>query len=171
MRSLRDRQPATAPVWRKCLSVKFDVADVGSPQPPPGGGLLSRVPQVRSCRPTARLRAYLEWTRSVRTERAAAWNGGEGSQPLDAEAFLWQIRSRRDRRAAASRRRRPAARVPLVRFERALRRLRPELEYTSKQALQPFFILNSEFAPERALRRPRPECPPPIYNESRYRNK
>ncbi len=45
-------------------------------------------------------------------------------------------------RAAASRRRRPAARVPQVRFEQALRRLRPE------NTGQTSPILNDEFAPE-----------------------
>jgi len=38
-------------------------------------------------------------------------------------------------RAAASARRRPAARVPQVRFERALRRLRPEIELASDVAI------------------------------------
>ncbi len=37
--------------------VEIDREAIGSPQPPPGGGLHLRVPQVRSCGPTARLRA------------------------------------------------------------------------------------------------------------------
>ena len=79
------------------LAGKIGRAATGSPLPPPGGGLHLRVPKVRSCR----------------LIRSAA-------------GFFAQIQSRSDRRAAAWGRRRPAARVPKVRFERALRRLRPE---------------------------------------------
>ena len=49
------------------------------------------------------------------------------SKPIrSAAGFFVPDQSRNDWRAAASARRRPATRVPQVRFERALRRLRPE---------------------------------------------
>ncbi len=187
---IRGRRAAAA--GRRLFCDKCDVYDVGSPQPPPGGGLhprtarkqarplgcghasggnrpcksragrrlpsaegLSRIgtgpsgpcgpqpgggggPQLRAVvRGLRRLRPEPEYTpdRTLlafgarRTQRAAGSAANIGNR-----LFPPSSRSRRDRRAAASARRRPAARVPKVRFERALRRLRPPLcvQYATK---------------------------------------
>jgi len=100
---VNNRQPATAgscfgSLFR-CFICKLGRAATGSPQPPPGGGLQSRVRRPLVHATPLGCGTALSWERSVRSERAAA-----------------------------SRRRRPATRVPQVRFVRALRRLQPELK-------------------------------------------
>jgi len=89
------------------------------------------------------------------------------SPPLGCGLIASRIDAARHRRAAAWGRRRPAARVPKVRFERALRRLQPESKQMPKRPCKPVF-LNLRFrqgtatarssSPNlRAFRRLRPE--------------
>ena len=111
---------------------KFDVEDVEQPAAaPPGGGLHLRVPQAARAGPPLGCGLI-----------ACDWN-----------------RPRRGRRAAASRRRRPAVRC---RTWRALRRLQPELEYMPKRTRKALLILNFEFAA------PRKEPPPPPFFEAKF---
>ena len=106
--------------------------------PPPSGGL--HLAERFAAGSSARLRAGCDIFDPARDRRAAAF-GGEGPQLLRVRALrklrpytsrthvrraaicCRMVRSRRDRRAEASRLRRPAFRVRIM---RALRRLRPE---------------------------------------------
>ena len=133
VRSPSGRRTADAlPVWRKCLPANSTSKTSSSPQPPPpGGGLHLRVPQAARAGPPLGCGLI-----------ACDWN-----------------RPRRGRRAAASRRRRPAVRC---RTWRALRRLQPELEYMPKRTRKALLILNFEFAA------PRKEPPPPPFFEAKF---
>ena len=98
-RSRSDRQPASCGE-KVCQQIRR--AAIGSPQPPPGGGLQFASRRSARASPSARLRV-------ARTTLMLTSLGYASKQ----------IRCRRHRRAAASRRRRPAARVLQVRFARS----------------------------------------------------
>ena len=71
---MKPQQPAAACCGGSVCRHIIGRYATGSPQPPPGGGLHLRVLQVRSCRPTARLRAFFAQNRSRRDRQAAFVN-------------------------------------------------------------------------------------------------